>query len=139
MRMIMFASVLILTLSSALYWSNVPLVPAHGESGDCASCHAGSVLSNHTDAFIRTGHGQSALDDRQSCMGCHATEGCNDCHLSKRPEWHNEAFCNPGGSPKNRDEHLRGAAARSGACMECHAARFHMQCSECHIRDEWPR
>ena len=103
------------------------------------SCHAGSALRNHTDAFIRIEHGPAACDDRQSCMGCHEKSACNDCHLNEKPEWHSDAFCDPAGSAQNRDDHVRGAAIREGVCMECHATRFHTQCSECHTRGEWPR
>lgn len=140
MRTILFASVLLLTSSSALYWTTRPLTPPHLQSADCASCHEGSILNNHTAAFIRADHGPAAHDDRPSCMGCHQSEDdCIACHLAEQPQWHSEAFCDPAGGAKQRDEHVRVAAAHSGACLECHATRFHTQCTQCHTQGEWPR
>ena len=128
---------LLLTGSRALYWTTVPLQPGHSRSADCASCHDGSVLRSHNDQFIRIDHGHAALDDRQSCMGCHDPESCTTCHSTEQPEWHTEAFCNPDRSASDRDEHLLVATARRRSCMECHAPRFHGHCSDCHTREEW--
>lgn len=129
---------LLLAGSRALYWTTVPLEPGHTRAGDCASCHEGSVMRNHTDQFLRVDHGPPALSGRQSCMGCHKTESCTDCHSTEQPEWHTEAFCNPARSADDRDEHLLVGAARRDVCMECHAPRFHGHCAECHTREEWP-
>lgn len=139
MKIFLIVPVLLMVSSAALYWSDVPLAPAHSDSGDCASCHDGSVPRNHSEAFIRVDHGPAAFDDRQSCMGCHQSNGCDDCHLSEKPQWHSTASCDPAGSPANRDEHVRIGAAHRTSCMECHSMSFQTQCALCHLPEEWPR
>ena len=75
------------------------------------------------------------------------SNNCSSCHLSsvaehawtEAPKWHEESFCNPAASSKNRDRHMRVALTNRKSCMECHAARFQAQCANCHTPEEWHR
>ncbi len=110
-----------------------------GGAADCATCHEGTVQQTHTPEFVLESHGPAGLADRNACLGCHESQSCDDCHSEQAPAWHTESFRTPGSNRSARLDHTRIAMSRSGDCMECHAARFQIQCAKCHIPGEWPR
>ena len=106
-------------------------------ASDCSSCHEGSVQQTHVPDFVLESHGPAARADRETCMGCHEREGCDECHLDEAPLWHTDEFRNPGRGAEERGVHSSEAMSRRSDCLECHATRFFVQCGECHDPLEW--
>ncbi len=136
---VFYLAVLVLAIANAaLRWREQP---GHGEScvhsGDCASCHQGSIPSNHTLEFREESHGCLARGNRDSCMTCHEQRQCADCHDHMQPAWHNPLFCTPAKGEKQRNEHMDIAIRHRQSCLECHSEQFQTQCSDCHVLDEW--
>lgn len=57
---------------------------------------------------------------------------CDRCHAARVPEWHSEAFQDPGAGMEERALHGREASRRRGTCLQCHRNSFHGQCASCH-------
>tara|TARA_B100001964_G_scaffold245413_1_gene332177 strand:- start:1641 stop:2105 length:465 start_codon:yes stop_codon:yes gene_type:complete len=134
------AVVVIAFANAALRWSEEPFhAGACGRSGDCTSCHQGTVPDNHTEKFVTKSHGCLARENRDSCLTCHQQRQCADCHDNEKPSWHSPLFCTPAKGVKQRNEHMHLAIEHRQSCLECHRGHFQTQCSDCHVLDEWNR
>lgn len=96
----------------------------HGEPGTdngCSQCHSTMKPIDHGGSWIDTGHGRSAVHDRDRCWVCHRSDQCSRCH-SQPPPTHTELF----------RVGFHGELARRNlrSCFVCH--QFERTCAPCH-------
>jgi hypothetical protein len=89
----------------------------HAEA-DCVRCHQEIAPRDHTEFWIRRGHGLESEWDRERCMACHRQDECVQCHRTTPPANH------VGGWGEPTFLH----------CQRCHYPVEETSCAVCHER-----
>lgn len=97
----------------------------------CITCHKGmETLHNikpqsHSNIGWSKSHGTEARIEKESCMSCHITSQCAECHLQRNDiQFRNH-------SRNFRFIHSIEARAQPQTCDSCHSRSF---CLDCHLR-----
>ncbi len=146
----LFKGFIILILSGFLFSSHTlteetELFKEHKDNirkgNTCISCHDVEEIKEltHLSAWI-TSHKSVAIRKEESCLKCHSTDFCADCHSVRqglKPSEKNFGDLEPSyphrGEWKTR--HTIEAKADPSRCYRCHTRKF---CSDCHPRVESP-
>jgi hypothetical protein len=94
-----------------------PCAACHA-TADCVRCHQEMPPRDHTEFFLRRGHGVESRWDRERCLACHREDACVECHRVTPPTNHG----------------LGWVAPTFRHCQVCHYPLEDTSCAVCHER-----